>query len=107
MPVTVTLNIPEVKPVTVRMDGVDPPASSVTFTGFSDGVRPVEGETVAESWMVPANPPRLVKVIVELPEAPALMVNDVGLAAMLKSPTLTVTETELDFPPPLPVTVTV
>jgi len=60
----------------------------VTLVGVRVQVRPVAGETVAESETTPANPWRPVTVIVEVPEAPARIVTLVGLAAIVKSWTM-------------------
>jgi hypothetical protein len=47
--------------------------------------RPVGGEVVAESDIVPVNPWRPVTVIVDVPVAPAGIVTLAGLAATAKS----------------------
>jgi hypothetical protein len=47
-------------------------------------------ETVTERVMVPENPLRLVRVIVETADEPFEKVSDDGLAAILKSPEFTV-----------------
>ena len=73
-----------------------PPEESVTVELLSDVFGPGVGETVAERVMVPENPFRLARDIVDPAEEPLEMVNEAGLAVMLKSPgfvetTLTVT----------------
>jgi len=48
-------------------------------------VNPVVGETAVERVTIPLNPFRAVTVIVEVPEAPARTVTDVGAAVTVKS----------------------
>lgn len=50
---------------------------------------PEAGETTSARLMVPANPLRLIKDIVDPAEEPFETVIDEGLAAILKSPTMT------------------
>src|SRR6058998_213871 len=69
--------------LTVSVEVADPPLVRVTPVGFSEAVSP-EGETVAESVMVPVKPERLVRVIVETVVEPPGTVAEVGLAVMLK-----------------------
>ena len=68
-----------------------PPDARVTVELLSDVLGPGVGETVAERVTVPENPFRLVSDIVDPAEEPLVRVNEVGLAAMLKSPGLTET----------------
>ena len=56
-----------------------------TLLGDIVQVRPVDGETVAESATVPANPFTLVAVKVELPAVPEFTVTPVGLRLKAKS----------------------
>ncbi len=61
--------------------------------GLNVAVAPVAGLTVAARLTVPAKL-RLPTVMVEVPDLPALIVSEVGLAEMVKSTTFTVTLTE-------------
>jgi len=81
-------------PVTVTAyDPADPLHESVaepdvprgTLLGDIVQVRPVDGETVAESATVPANPFTLVAVKVEPPAVPEFTVTPAGLALKAKS----------------------
>ena len=56
-----------------------------TLLGDIVQVRPVDGETVAESATVPANPFTLVAVKVEPPAVPEFTVTPVGLRLKAKS----------------------
>jgi hypothetical protein len=67
-----------------------PPEESVTLNELRDRVRPA-GELVVERVTVPAKPPRLFNEMVDAAEEPGEIVTDDGLAAILKSTTLTVT----------------
>ena len=60
----------------------------MTVELLSDAFGPGVEETVAERVMVPENPFRLARDIVDPAEEPLGMVSDVGLAVMLKSPGL-------------------
>jgi hypothetical protein len=51
----------------VRVEEAEPPAPNGTLEGFSVTVGPA-GETFDERLIVPANPFRLAKVMVDLPE---------------------------------------
>jgi hypothetical protein len=70
--------------VTFKVELPTPFDASVTVPGlrFVEGPR---GETDAERVTVPENPLRLVKVMVDVPEDPWAMVNEVGFADTLKS----------------------
>jgi len=61
----------------------------VTELGVNVQVRPVAGDTVADSVTVPVKPLIGVTVIVEVPAAPARTVTLVGLAVIAKSATAT------------------
>jgi hypothetical protein len=66
----------------------DPPvvlALSATLVGETVQVRPIEGDTVLDSEIVPVNPWRPVSAIVDVPDAPAKRVTVVGLADRVKS----------------------
>jgi hypothetical protein len=66
-----------------------PFSAGVTENGVRLATSPflTTGLTVAESKIFPVKLLRLVRVIVDFPEVSSLMVSDVGLAEMLKSPT--------------------
>jgi hypothetical protein len=74
--------------------------------GDSVHARPA-GETDDVRATVPVKPLTGATVIVETPEAPALTVTPVGLAATVKSVTVKVTVALADWEPLVPVTVTV
>ncbi len=60
-----------------------------------------DGDIEAARLMVPVNPPKLLKVIVEKPEEPAVMARLLGLAVKAKSgceDTMTETVTVLNTP---------
>ena len=61
----------------------------VTDELLSDVRGPVLEETVTDRVMVPENPFRLVRVIVDAADEPFESVSDDGLAVMLKSPEFT------------------
>jgi len=61
---------------------------SEALVGETVQVRPVEGETVFDSEIVPVNPWRPVSAIVDVDDAPARSVTVVGLADTVKSWTM-------------------
>ena len=69
---------------TVNVEAPLPPAETVTLLGFTETVGPL-GEMVGERVIVPAKAPMLVRVIVEVLEAPCVIENDDGLDEILKS----------------------
>jgi len=73
----------------VRIEVPWPFEVRVTDEVLSDVLGPELEETVTERVIVPENPPRLVRVIVEVADEPFEKLSDDGLAAMLKSPELT------------------
>src|SRR2546428_10067959 len=77
--------------LTLSIEAPCPPDVKVTDELLSDVLGPDVGETTVERFMVPANPFRLVRDIVDPAEELLEMVIDDGLAVMLKSPTLVVT----------------
>jgi hypothetical protein len=86
-----------------------PPAARVMLGALSEIVGP-GGDTEAARLMVPLNPFKLLRVIVEAPEEPAVMVRLLGLTVKAKSGcgeglTVTVTATACDEDPLVPVTV--
>ncbi len=68
----------------VSVESPDPPDTSVTTLGSTDGTKPGE-ETLAESATLPWRPFRLVTVMVTDPEEPRRTGKDCALAVMLKS----------------------
>src|SRR2546422_11447560 len=77
--------------LTLSIEVPCPPDVKVTDEVLSDVFGPEVGETTVERFMVPVNPFRLVRDIVDPAEEPLEMVSDDGLDAMLKSPLLVVT----------------
>ena len=82
--------VPPVDELTVRVDAPELPEARLMLLGLAEAVRPV-GETEVVSAMLPANPPRLLSVIVGAPDWPARIVKLVKLEEIAKSTTLTVT----------------
>ncbi len=70
-------------------------------------VRPVAGDIEEVRVTVPVKPFTGATVMVDVPEAPATTVTDVGLAVTVKSRIVTVTVAVLVREPLVPVTVTV
>ncbi len=104
VPVTLTLNVPTVEELTVKVDDADMPRT--IMVGVNDVVRPV-GETRAVSDTEPAKPFRLVVVTVEVPEEPTTIDKLGWTVDILKSSTWTVTIAWRDIPLLVPATVTV
>ena len=75
--------MPAVAELTVRADVAIVPLVTVTLVGESDAVRP-DGVTDVVSEIVPLKLNRLVKVIVDVADAPDWNVRIVGFADMLK-----------------------
>ena len=75
---------------TVSVELPDAPDKSVTLVTFRDdaGADKTEGVTEAMSAMLPTNPLRLVTVILEEADDPAVKLRSEELAAMEKSGTL-------------------
>ncbi len=88
------------------MELLNPFCVSVTLVGLTVAVRP-DGDTVAASAIVPANPPRLVRSIVEVPDCPARIVRAEEPVEMEKSTILTFTWTVCERDPLVRTTVTV
>ncbi len=97
--------MPAVDEDTVNVELPVPPEAMLIEVGLTEAVSP-EGVEV-DSPTEPAKPLTLPNWIVEVPEAPARRVRDVGLAEIVKSTTTTVTCTECDSDPIVPVIVTV
>ncbi len=98
--------VPPSTDVTVRVEVPDPPLDRGRLAGLNEADTPTGVETDVRAT-VPANPPRLLIVIVELPVWPATIFRLVGLADMEKSTTLAVTWTVRVIEPLVTVTVTV
>ena len=98
--------------LTVSVEVPWPPEVRVSDELLSEVFGPGVGETVTEKVMVPENPFRLVRDIVEPVDEPLETAIDDGLAVMLKSPgtfetTLTVTVVAWESEPLVAVIVTV
>ena len=65
-----TVYVPGVDEETVRVAELELPELRVMLVGFRVTVEPDEGETAVESVIVPENPLRLARLIVELAETP-------------------------------------
>lgn len=106
----VAVPVPPTVSVIMRLVPVE-----VELLSNSEGPLGTMGEIVAVTFTFPAKPTMLVRVILEVPDEPAWIVNEVGLAAIVKSGiaivTVTVTLATRDngVPPTdvVPVTVTV
>lgn len=79
-------------------------ADNTTLFGLETALSPVE---VADSVMVPLNPFRPLRLIVEVPEEPARIDTEGGLAEIVKSTTVTVTSNEWEIVPLVAVTLRV
>jgi hypothetical protein len=112
-PVTVMLYLPGGVRVVVETVMMEVPfllAGSTMLDGTKETVgRPATpGETVYERVTVPGKPPRLFRVMVEIPDPPAGKDDGViGLAEMLKSDRAMMNVTACDTEPLIPVTVKV
>jgi hypothetical protein len=89
VPVTVTVYVPTVLELMVRVEEPDPPGLKLILAGLMEAVGPL-GVTDVERLIVPVKPATLRTVIVEVPELPARTFTVVGLADIVKPPTLTV-----------------
>ena len=74
----------------VQTEPVEPPEERVTFAGEQKTLSPLEGLTDSVRSIVPAKPPRLVKVTVEVPFTPDWKPTVAGLAEAEKSTTVIV-----------------
>lgn len=89
VPATVTVNEPGDVEVQDRVEAPDVvPLLSVMLVGDSVQVRPADGELVAVSVTVAANPLRAETVIAEVPVPPEGKLWVAGLAATVKSCTV-------------------
>jgi hypothetical protein len=103
VPVTVTVNVPLADAV---HDSVDVP-EPVTLVGERVQDSPVDGNTAAVRLTTPVKPLTEVTVIVDVAVPPTLIDADVGLAAMVKSVTVSVTVAVCVIDPLVPVIVIV
>lgn len=95
----------------MRVEVAEPPWVSVMLAGLKATLGPpvTTGDTVNVRLIVPVNPLRLFRVSVDMPDPPAVMATEDGLAEILKSfPWVTVTATvmEWDRDPLSPLTTT-
>ena len=67
VPVIVTVKLPPVDELTLRVEVPDPPVVKLTLVGFTEVVGP-EVDTLATSATLPEKPPRLLTVMVEVPD---------------------------------------
>ena len=72
--------VPRVEELKVHVEEADPPDVKETTEGLQDALRPVDGLIDCERLTLPANPPRLVNVTVEVPLDPVGKFTVVGLA---------------------------
>ncbi len=86
---TVMVYVPAVLELTVRVEEPDPPGLKLMLAGLIEAVKPL-GVIAIEKLIVPVKPATLRTVIVEVPELPARTFTVVGLADIVKPPTLTV-----------------
>jgi len=70
VPVTVTVYVPTVPELTVRLEEPDPPGSKLMLAGLMETVRP-PGVTDVEKLIMPVKPATLRTVMDEVPEVPA------------------------------------
>ncbi len=108
VPVTTAVNVPILEELTVRVEKPGPAGDINTGLRLKNAVRP-EADTLRVTE--PAKPAKLVRVIVEVLEAPTLTISEIGVAKMVKSTTWKVMAAEVcDTGEPLvvavPVTVT-
>ena len=92
--------------MTVRVEVPELTGVKLTLVGFMEAVRP-EGETAVVSVMLPVNPPRLLRVMLEVADWVARILRLDEPVDMAKSTTLTANVTERVIEPPVAVTVTV
>ncbi len=62
--------MPWVDEVNVQVEVAEPPDVKETLVGLQDKFRPVDGVTDEARLTLPAKPPRLVRVIVDVPLEP-------------------------------------
>jgi hypothetical protein len=85
----VTVYVPAVLELTVRVEEPDPPGLKLMLAGLIEAVRPL-GVTAIEKLIVPVKPATLLSVMDDAPELPPGTFTVVGLAEIVKSPTMTV-----------------
>ena len=82
LPVTVTVYVPGVEELAVRVEVAVEPAVRLTLVGFREAVR-LDDDTVVERLTVPVKLPKLVRAIVDVADDVAGNVIDDGLADMV------------------------
>jgi len=70
VPVTITVYVPTLVELMVRVEEPDPPGLKLMLAGLMEAVRPV-GVTDMEKLIMPAKPATLRTVTDEVPEVPA------------------------------------
>lgn len=89
----------------MRVALIDPPELRETLVGLRLSRGP-GAEEVAVSETVPANPPKLDRLIVTVPEDPRVMLSEFGFTVKPKSCTFTEMDTECTMEPLKAVTTT-
>ncbi len=84
VPVTTAVNVPILEELTVKVEKPEPAGDINTGLGLKNAVRP-EADTLRVTE--PAKPAKLVRVIVDVLDAPTLTISDTGVAEMMKSTT--------------------
>ena len=105
-PTTVTVKLPALLELTVRVEDAEPFAGNVTLEALKERVGPA-GDEEAKSPTVSENPLRLVTVIVDEAEFFARKLSEEGVAETEKSVTVTETDPVFVSDPLLPVRETV
>ncbi len=81
--VIVTVYVPWVDELKVQVEVAEPPDVRETLLGVQDAERPVDGFAVSERATLPAKPPRLINVTVDVPFEPDWKPTVDGLAETL------------------------
>ncbi len=86
---TVTVYVPTMLELTLRVEVPDPPGLKLILAGLVETIRPL-GVKDVDRLTVPVKPATLLSIMDEIPELPARTFTVVGLAEIVKSPTPTV-----------------
>ena len=70
VPVTITVYVPTLVELMVRVEEPDPPGLKLMLAGLIEAVKPL-GVTAIEKLIVPVKPATLLSVMDEVPELPA------------------------------------
>ena len=70
VPVTITVYVPTLVELMVRVEEPDPPGLKLMLAGLIEAVKPL-GVTAIEKLIIPVKPATLSTVIDEVPELPA------------------------------------